>query len=74
MSIGLKDDLDINGLRERLRKMTNAEVRSFGRHAAYMCSPKADMRQEPRHVFEIQLEEARNEWKRRTVRKKQVQR
>ena len=74
MSIGLKDDLDINGLRERLRKMTNAEVRSFGRQAAYMCSPKANMGQEPRQVFEIQLEEARDAWKRRTVRKKQVQR
>ena len=74
MSIGFKDDLDINGLRERLRKMTNAELRGFGRQAAYMCSPKANMGEEPRQVFEIQLEEARNEWKRRTVTQKRVQR
>ena len=66
------DEINLEELPERLKKMTSAELRSFGRHAAYMCSPKTNTGQKPRQVFEIQLEEARNEWKRRTVAKKRV--
>ena len=67
-----RDEINLEELRERLKKMTGAELRKFGRHAAYMCSPKTNTGQKPRQVFEIQLEEARNEWKRRTVTKKRV--
>ena len=66
------DEINLEELPERLKKMTSAELRSFGRHAAYMCSPKTNTAQNPRQSFEIQLEEARNEWKRRTVAKKRV--
>lgn len=57
--------LDIEDLRERLRKMSDAELRRFGEAARYMCSPKANMGHPPRQNFMTQLEEAKAEWKRR---------
>jgi len=45
--------------------MTDVELRSFGKSAAYMCSPEANPGTEPRPVFVLQLEEARAEWRRR---------
>jgi hypothetical protein len=38
---------DVNQLRERLQKMTDDELRKFGRAAAHMVSPKANMGQPP---------------------------
>jgi hypothetical protein len=38
---------DVNQLRERLQKMTDDELLKFGRAAAYMASPKANMGQPP---------------------------
>jgi hypothetical protein len=58
-------ELDIAQLRERLRKMTEDELRKFGRSARYMCSPTANMGKPPDKDFVIQLEEARAEWRRR---------
>ena len=40
---------DVNQLRKRLQKMTDNELREFGRAAAHMVSPKANMGQ-PRDV------------------------
>ncbi len=56
---------DVNQLRERLQKMTDDELRKFGRAAAHMVSPKANMGQPPRETFVVQLAEARAEWTRR---------
>jgi len=56
---------DLTELRERLRKMSDAELLRFGKAAKYMCSPQATLGQPPRDSFVLQLEEAKEEWKRR---------
>jgi hypothetical protein len=56
---------NVDELQERLRKMSDVELRKFGQAAQHMVSPKANPGQPPREVFVIQLEEARKEWKRR---------
>jgi hypothetical protein len=57
--------IDVPDLRERLGKMNDAELVRFGQAARFMCSRQANMGQPPRQNFEIQLAEARAEWKRR---------
>jgi hypothetical protein len=57
--------LDLEALRLRLSKMSDAHLRKFGQDARYMCSPAASWGEPPREVFVIQLREAREEWKRR---------
>jgi hypothetical protein len=61
--------LDLTKLRERLRKMSNEELRKFGKAAAHMCSPEVNPGKIPVDLV-IQLEEARREWKRRMKRPK----
>lgn len=56
---------NIDELRERLRKMSDAELRTFGQAAQHMVSRKANLGQPHTEVFVIQMDEARNEWKRR---------
>ncbi len=56
---------NVDELRERLRKMSDAELRTFGQAAQHMVSPKEDLGQPPPEMFAIQLDEARKEWKRR---------
>ena len=58
-------NLDLDELRGRLVKMTDASLKSFGKSAAYMCTPGANLGAEPRPVFVLQLKEARAEWRRR---------
>lgn len=58
-------NLDVDGLRTRLRKMSDEELRQFGKAARYMVFPKANMGQPPREAFVVQLAEARAEWLRR---------
>jgi hypothetical protein len=65
MSIEFKDDETIEELRERLRQMNDAELRSFGRDALYLTSPAANMGQNERESAVIQIDEARAELKRR---------
>ena len=54
------EDVDLDELRTRLRRMSDEELLRFGKAARFMCSDKS-----PRQVFVVQLEEARAEWKRR---------
>jgi hypothetical protein len=61
---------NVDELRERLRKMSDAELRTFGQAAQRMMSPKASPSQPPPEVLVIQLEEARKEWKRRKTQSK----
>jgi hypothetical protein len=51
-------------LRERLRKMSDHELRKFGRAARSMANPKKSFGP-PNPAFQIQLDEARAEWRRR---------
>jgi hypothetical protein len=57
--------LDVDALRSRLRKMSDEELRKFGKAARYMVSPTANMGKPPLPTFVLQLEETRAEWKRR---------
>ena len=52
-------------LRARLRKMTDNELRRFGRAARKMCSPEANRGKTPLEQDVIELEEAWAEWTRR---------
>jgi hypothetical protein len=68
---GIKlESFDIEKLRERLRKMSDEELREFGKAARYMVSPTANMGKPPLPAFVLQLEEARAEWRRRHSREK----
>jgi len=58
-------NLDVDALRARLRKMSDEELREFGKAARYMVSPTANMGKPPLPTFVLQLEEARAEWRRR---------
>jgi hypothetical protein len=57
--------LNVDELRTRLRKMSDEELRKFGKAARYMVSPAANMGKPPLPAFVLQLEEARAEWRRR---------
>jgi hypothetical protein len=58
-------DFDVEGLRARLRKMSDEELRKFGKAARYMISPTANMGKAPLTTFVLQLVEAHAEWRRR---------
>ena len=58
-------NLDVDAFRARLRKMSDKELREFGKAARYMVSPTANMGKPPLPDFVLQLEEARAEWRRR---------
>lgn len=56
---GNENEVDLESLRARLRKMSSAELERFGRAAQYTYSPRANMGKAPRKIFQIQLNEAR---------------
>jgi hypothetical protein len=58
-------DFDRDALRTRLRKMSDEELREFGKAARYMVSPGANMGKPPLPTFVLQLQEARAEWRKR---------
>ena len=63
-------DFDRDALRTRLRKMSDEELREFGKAARYMVSPRAHMGKPPLPAFVLQLEEARAECRSRTETRK----
>ncbi len=63
------NEVDLEGLRTRLRKMSGQELLRFGQAAKSMSSPSAYFGQPPRQTFIIQLEEARAELRRRNAEK-----
>jgi len=60
-----ENQLDLEALRARLRRMSGRELLRFGQAARYMCSPAANHGRKPRRVFVLQLREAAKEWPRR---------
>jgi hypothetical protein len=60
-----ENELDLEALRARLRRMSDRELLRFGKSACYMCSQEANLGKEPRRVFVVQLREAENEWRHR---------
>jgi len=68
MSVGFSSDdneVVLESLRTRLRKMSDQELLRFGQAAKYMCSPGANLGEPPREIFLVQLREVRTEWQRR---------
>jgi hypothetical protein len=63
--LALEADPGVGELRARLAGMTDRQLFEFGRAAAYMCSPYANLGHPPRKAFMLQLVEARAEWRRR---------
>ena len=57
--------LDLDELRARLRAMDDRMLKQWGKSAAYMCTPEANLGAPPREVFVVQLRKARAEWRRR---------
>lgn len=55
--------VDVDVLRERLRRMTDEQLLGFGKAARYKCTPKANLGRPPLEPFLIQLREARAEWR-----------
>jgi hypothetical protein len=47
--------VDLEELRERLRKMSDEQLLRFGRAAQYMCSPGPNGGKQPRESFVTQL-------------------
>jgi hypothetical protein len=58
-------ELDIEGLRQRLRKMSNPELLLFGVTTKCQCSSETGSDHTPQEAILLQLNEARKEWKRR---------
>jgi hypothetical protein len=63
-SVGFQP-LQLDEVRARLRKMSDADLLRFGRAAASLCKPDGNFGQAPRRVLVEQLQEARREWRRR---------
>ena len=61
-----ENEIDLEGLRTRLQKMSDLELLRFGYAAKSMCSPDAHCGNPQREVFVIQLEEARRNWNEET--------
>ena len=60
MEIAIESSDELEQLRIRLRKMTDAQLVNFGKAARFLCrDPKCP------EVFKRQLEEAKTEWRRR---------
>lgn len=59
--------INVEDLRQRLKKMTYNELMKFGREATEGCKSTAG---KPREVFLVQLAEARTEQKRRQTEKR----
>ena len=58
-----ENDLNVEALRVRLRRMSDRELFRFGKSALYVCSPEANLGKEPRQAFVLQLREAVEEWR-----------
>ena len=60
MSIAIESSDELEQLRARLRKMSDAQLVNFGKAARSLCrDPKCP------DTFKCQLQEARAEWRRR---------
>ena len=61
---------NVEQIRERLRKVSDLELRKFGRAASVMADPAKNFGA-PNPAFQIQLDEARAEWRRRHPKEEQ---
>jgi hypothetical protein len=60
--------LDVEALRTRLRKMSDEELRKFGKAARYMVSPTANMGKTPLSTFVLSSPlDSRSKWRRAEI-------
>ena len=62
---GAADVVNVAQLRERLRKMTDRQLRECGTDLRKLCKSARRRAEEPELELVIQLEEATAEWRRR---------
>jgi len=60
---GVEVPINREEVRERLRRMTDEQLREYGRACVHMCSPQANLGKPPREAFVVQLEEAKVEYR-----------
>jgi hypothetical protein len=58
-------NFNVEDFRKRICKMSDENLREFGKAARYMCSPRAMMGKPPLEIYTMQLEETTAEWRRR---------
>jgi hypothetical protein len=58
------DHEDIEQIRERIHRMSDGDLLRYGQASRYRADPKNNQGN-PNPAFQIQLDEARAEWKRR---------
>jgi hypothetical protein len=63
--LALDVEPDVDELRARLARMNDRALLEFGRAAAYMCTPYANLGQPLRKPFVLQLEASQAEWRSR---------
>jgi hypothetical protein len=64
-----ENEVDLESLRVRLRKMSDAELARDIQLGEKFCSPQVNFGRPPREVYVIQLREARAERERRNLEK-----
>ena len=60
---------ELMALRTRLNKMSNPELKDFGRAMEFLASRMMATTKSPSNIYVIQLQEARAEWSRRSAQK-----
>jgi hypothetical protein len=63
-SVGASE-FKLENLRKRLQRMSDKELIRYGKACRELLTPQANLGRPPREVFVIQLQEARQEWRRR---------
>jgi hypothetical protein len=58
-------DIDLENLRERLRKMSDRELREFGKATRRACDKESQLGPQSSRFLELQLNEAKLEFERR---------
>jgi hypothetical protein len=60
---------ELMALRTRLSRMSDAELKDFGRAMEFLASRRMATTKSPSNIYVIQLREARAEWSRRSAQK-----
>ena len=65
MQSAVETIFNVDELRAQLRKMNDVKLCEFGEAARYKTAIRATLDNPPHHVYEVQLQEAKAEWRRR---------
>jgi hypothetical protein len=65
MQAAVQSVFNVDELRAQLRKMDDVTLSEFGEAARYMTAIRANMGKLSLLVYEVQLQEAKAEWRRR---------